>query len=59
MSALVVATVAALAAVGLIVGVIVLAMVAIAGAKVVNAAHDGGTWFINHRQQRRSHRLAG
>jgi len=54
MGAFVIASVAALLGVGLIIGVIGLAVLGIAGTKVVNAAHDGGTWLHNRQQQRRS-----
>ena len=56
MGAFVIASVAALLGVGLIIGVIGLAAFGVAGTKVVNAAHDGGTWLHNRHQQRRSRR---
>ena len=57
MGAFVIAALAALVGVGLIVGILVLATLAIAGTKMINACHDGGMWFVNHRAQRRSHQV--
>lgn len=57
MGAFAIAALAALVGVGLIVGILVLATLAIAGTKMINAFHDGGTWYVNHRAQRRSHRV--
>jgi hypothetical protein len=54
MGALVIASLAAVVGVGLIIGVIGLAALGVAGTKVVNAAHDGGTWLHNRHQQHRS-----
>ena len=53
MGAIVVAILVGLAAVGLVCGIIVLSAVALAGMKVVNAAHDGRGWLVNRRSRRR------
>ncbi len=52
MGAIVVAIVVGLAAVGLVCGIIVLSALALAGMKVVNAAHDSRSWLINYRSRR-------
>lgn len=54
MGAFFIASVAALLGVGLILGVIGLAVLGVAGTKVINAAHDGGRWLHNRHQQRRA-----
>ncbi len=53
MGAIVVAIMVGLVAVGLVIGLVVASAFAIAGLKAVNAAHDGGAWLANRRQQRR------
>lgn len=55
MGAIVVAIMVGLVAVGLVFGIIALSAVVLAGMKVVNAAHDGRGWFVNHRSRRRAH----
>lgn len=58
MGAIVVAIVVGLVAVGLVIAVVVLASLALAGLKVVNAAHDGGSWLVNKRQQWRTRQVS-
>jgi hypothetical protein len=55
MGAIVVAIAVGLVAVGLVVGLVVLSAFALAGLKVMNAAHDGRSWFIDRWQQRHLH----
>ncbi|MBE9375023.1 hypothetical protein IQ251_11280 [Saccharopolyspora sp. HNM0983] len=55
MGAIVVAMTAGLVAIGLVAGIVALAALALAGIKVVSAAHESGSWLMNrpHRQRTR------
>lgn len=53
MGAILVAIAVGLLAVGLVVGVVIFASVALAALKAVNAAHFGGSWLTSRRQQPR------
>ena len=46
MGAIVVA-IAAVLAVGLVVGIVAMSALVLGGTKVLSAFHDGGTWFAN------------
>ncbi len=50
MSAIVVALTVGVLAVGLVVGMVVLSVLALAGLKAINAAHDGGSWYLSRRR---------
>ncbi|WP_199740604.1 hypothetical protein [Saccharopolyspora rhizosphaerae] len=52
MGAIVVAIVVGLIAVGLVVGIVALGALMLTGLKVVNAAHESRSWYVNrkHRQ---------
>lgn len=52
MSAIVVAMITGLVAVGLVAGIIALAALALAGIKVISAAHESGTWLLNRHRVR-------
>lgn len=54
MGAIVVAIFVGLVAVGLVAGLLVLSVLAIAGLKAINAAHDGSTWVSDRLQRRRA-----
>ncbi|WP_433870266.1 hypothetical protein [Saccharopolyspora sp. CA-218241] len=54
MGAIVVATTIGLVAIGLVLGIVVLAVFALAGIKALNAAHDGRSRFVNRTQRQRS-----
>ncbi|NYH78537.1 hypothetical protein FHR84_001862 [Actinopolyspora biskrensis] len=52
MGAIVFTMLIALFAVGLVVGLVVMAALAIAGAKAATLAQDGGTWVLEHWPRR-------
>lgn len=52
MGALAVAIVVGIAGVVLVFGIIVLSAVAVAGMKIVSAAHDSRGWLVNHRSRK-------
>lgn len=52
MGAIVVAVTTGLVALGLVVGIIALAALALAGIKVISAAHESGTWLVNRNRAR-------
>ncbi|MGP4015361.1 hypothetical protein [Saccharopolyspora sp. 5N708] len=51
MGAIVVAIVVGLVAVGLVVALVIFSALALAGLKVVNAAHESRSWFVNRRRR--------
>ncbi|WP_461144291.1 hypothetical protein [Salinifilum aidingensis] len=52
MSAIVTALAVGAIALGLVASIVVFAVLALAGLKAVNAAHEGRTWFVDHIRHR-------
>lgn len=55
MGAIVVAMLVGLFAVGLVAALVVMSTIAIAGARVINAAHDGSNWLVERWHGRPTH----
>ncbi|WP_181188348.1 hypothetical protein [Actinopolyspora mortivallis] len=55
MGAIAVTALIALFAVGLVLGLVVLATFAVVGAKAATLAQDGGTWVLEHWPRRAKH----